>query len=150
MVYFLCFVRNEIALKKFTFVLIFMRNVSGIRVLAGILVVCFLFTSIISRSFDSFGLFKNAKSSWIAKQSETPLKSDSQLIDEEIGEEKSEKNFGDGADYSAPATGFLICLFASTITFTVPDRQSCYYYLTPFAGGRCDIPLYLVHRSLQI
>ena len=125
-----------------------MRKASGIRVLAAILVACFLFTSIISRSLDPFGLFKNTKASWIAKRTEAPLKPDSQLVDEEVGEEKSEKDIGDDKSYKSSSTGFPICLFAAAVTLTVPDWQLRFFYETPPTCLVC--PLYLTHRSLLI
>jgi hypothetical protein len=70
-----------------------MKKQTIISLFSGILVICFFFTAVISRSFDPFGLLKLAKSFSIENRTDLPLKSDTNLFDEE-GEEKSEKDLG--------------------------------------------------------
>jgi hypothetical protein len=117
-----------------------------IRLSSGLLVVSFLFTSTISRSFDPFGLQKLSKSFSIENSSNVPLKSDSNLFDEE-GEEKSDrdsnvKEFG----HHYFLEGFIDLPYlnaAATHSRIIRDLAA----ERPIAEGA---PLYLVNRSLKV
>jgi hypothetical protein len=118
-----------------------------IRLSAGMLVICFLFTSVISRSFDPFGLLKLAKSFSEQNTTDIPLKSDSSLFDEE-GEEKSERDL-DGKEfrtYGSPVDAINELHFA----FIAVDTRA--FSCRPAADHPAlkGTSLYLVHRSLQL
>ncbi|MEJ0056260.1 MAG: hypothetical protein WDN75_11740 [Bacteroidota bacterium] len=126
-----------------------MKKVDYIRALTGLLVICFLFTSIISRTFDPLDFFNDVPD---ASESEgVPVKqdaSDTTLFDEEEGEDKSERDPGDGKFYKVHfdtlPLEFLIDVEPCRFTLaTHPELAQGHIHFDGF-------PLYLSQRTLLL
>ncbi len=120
-----------------------MVTVKRIRILSGILVCCFLFTSIISHAILPL---RDVLSTGLSKKLPVPVSSDfadSQLFDEEEGEEKSEKDFGNGGFHP---------VFTQTSELSITDsadrtgHDGCFLFYYPAPG----IPLYLSKRAFLL
>jgi hypothetical protein len=127
-----------------------MRTVDYIRALSGLLMVCFLFTSVISRAFNPLDIFKSVVASEIPND-DTPVKedvNDSQLFDEEEGEDKSEKEGGEGKFFklhSEQSTNEF-CLLSDAVTPSI----ILYLISSSSHAGFSGSPLYLSKKTLLL
>ena len=127
-----------------------MRRAPGIRVMTGILVICFLFTSIIPRPSCPIELNKNSSITWVKTRAEGHPKSCHQLLDEEAGEEKSEKDVSDKGDYRCSDVGFPIYSHEVTLVYEPQDLLGWVYDEAQHDFCGKDVPSYLANHSLLI
>jgi hypothetical protein len=125
-----------------------MKKVNHIRSLASTLVISFLFTAIVSTSFNTFTLSPVKHETVITKKTNAHSTSDTQLPYEE--KEKEEEN-GPENESKSNHNRHIICLYWEAIPLTVATSQQYHFYNEPRAfRNATHIPLYLAKRTLLI
>jgi hypothetical protein len=121
-----------------------MKKVFGIRALASMLVLCFLCGCVLSRAAQSVDpTFED--------ESDVPLTGDTQVPDEEQGEEIGERDFtNDDKSYRYQGNLFLVCtIIPSEITTAI--HSNLLHTADLITGSTSyDVPIYLVNKRLRI
>lgn len=132
-----------------------MKRVNQIRALTGLIIVSFLFTSILSKGIDPTAFFKIITVSDVSKNASSPVKSDSsdntQLFDEEEGGEKSERDFGDEKFSKSQFDRFSLNI-KSEFGTSLFSLSSLVYHTdrSGFPGALNKIPVFLSNHSIQV
>jgi preprotein translocase subunit SecG len=122
-----------------------MKKINHLRSIAGILVVFFLFTSIVAGYLNTLQTPKEIRALSLDKKATSHSHSDTLLPYEEKEKENEEENRDNQNHF------FFICMAGQPVLFTISAPQAFFLYNAPRScGNATDIPIYLATRSLLI